>query len=91
MYNGRFFHNVNEDYLHYKGREGGDLDVVEPHHGLTASPQDSFDGDLIPLGFNSLRNMVHMGQGGNGIFCCRGREVGRIGLPTKSSPMGYCE
>ena len=50
MYNGRFFHNVNEDYLHYvQGeREGGDLDAVEPHRGLTASPKDSLDGDLIP-------------------------------------------
>ena len=35
-------------YTMYKGREGGNLDVVEPHRGLMASPKDSLDGDLIP-------------------------------------------
>ena len=35
-------------YTMYKGRERGNLDVVELHCGLTASPKDSLDGDLIP-------------------------------------------
>ena len=35
-------------YTMYKGREGGNLDVVEPHRGLMASPKDSLDGDLVP-------------------------------------------
>ena len=36
-------------YTMYKGeRVGGDLDAVEPHRGLMASPKDSLDGDLIP-------------------------------------------
>ena len=36
-------------YTMYKGeRVGGDLDAVEPHRGLTASPKDSLDGDLVP-------------------------------------------
>ena len=35
-------------YTMYKRREGGDLDAVELHRGLTASPKDSLDGHLIP-------------------------------------------
>ena len=30
--------------------------------------------------------MVHMGWGGDGIFCCWGREVGRIGLQQNLLP-----
>ena len=48
-------------YTMYKGRERGNFDVVELHRGLTASPEGSLDGDLIPQGSNSLHNMIHTG------------------------------
>ena len=60
--------------------------MVEPHRGLTASPKDSLDGDFLPQGFDSLRHMVDMDRGGDGISCCRSGEVGRICLQQNLLP-----